>query len=498
MPSYKRPGVYVEEVLNASTSGGDANSDSLAAFIGVATRGPVEPTLIANWSDYTRLFGDFSNGDFLPFSLFQYFANGGGPAYVARVTSATGAVKATRTLTDRAGTPAATLRVDAANPGTWGNLLFLDIEDAGTGRFNLTVKHGSVASSSVVERYTDLSMDTADSRYVVTLVNSLSSYITVTNLNSATASPNNTPAVQAGTVLATGANGTTPTATDISTAVSRLDTVQVPLVLNLAGVTDPATLSSAINYAEGRGTIFVVCDLPANLTPAAAVTAAAALTSSSHGAAYWPWIKVADPSKRTPNMTRFVPPGASVVGAFIKTDRQFGVHKTPAGVGATIAGLVDVEAKPTEAESDTLNTANPPVNVIRNVPGYGVRIMGGRTLKPGQADKYISARRSLIYIKNGLRNLTQFAVFEPNDEVLWGSLRSACSQFLREFHAVGGLRGQTAASAFYVKCDGVLNTPQKVANGEVNVEVGVALQFPAEFVVIRVGQFEGGTSVTES
>jgi phage tail sheath protein FI len=107
MPSYKRPGVYIEEVLNAATSGGVANSDSLAAFIGVTNRGPLAPTLIANWSDYTRLFGDFSNGTYLPYTLFQYFANGGGPAYVARVASASGTALATRsTSTSRTPRPA--------------------------------------------------------------------------------------------------------------------------------------------------------------------------------------------------------------------------------------------------------------------------------------------------------------------------------------------------------------------------------------------------------
>jgi len=499
MPSYKRPGVYVEEVLNASTSGGLANSDSLAAFIGVSNRGPVVPTLIANWSDYTRLFGGFSNGEFLPFSMFQFFANGGSGAYVSRVVSATGAVKATRILTDRATVPLSTLKIDAANPGIWGNSLFIDIEQsAEAGRFNLIVKFGSVASADIVERFPDLSMRKDDSRYAVTLVNSLSSYVVLTDMNSLSVHPLSAPSLQAGTVLATGADGTVPGATDFLAAVEALDNIHDPLVLNLAGVTDAATLSQAVSYAEQRGSIFVICDLPQTTTPTQAIAAAGALTISSYGAAYWPWITVSDPSKNTPGAVKAVPPGGSLVGAFMKNDRDFGVHKTPAGVGVNLAGLVDVATKPTDSQLDLLNTSSPPVNVIRRVPGYGIRVMGGRTLKPGQADKYISARRSLIYIKVGLKNLTQFAIFEPNDQTLWATLVSECTYFLREFHALGGLKGSTAASSFYVKSDGVLNGPQSVANGEVRVEVGVALQFPAEFVVIRVGQFEGGSSAVES
>ena len=36
----------------------------------------------------------------------------------------------------------------------------------------------------------------------------------------------------------------------------------------------------------------------------------------------------------------------------------------------------------------------------------------------------------------------------------------------------------------------------KIDNGEVNMEIGVALQRPAEFVIIKIGQYDGGTTVT--
>jgi phage tail sheath protein FI len=44
----------------------------------------------------------------------------------------------------------------------------------------------------------------------------------------------------------------------------------------------------------------------------------------------------------------------------------------------------------------------------------------------------------------------------------------------------GGLAGSTASESFYVVCDSTINTV--VQSGEVRMEVGVALQFPAEFV----------------
>ena len=46
--------------------------------------------------------------------------------------------------------------------------------------------------------------------------------------------------------------------------------------------------------------------------------------------------------------------------------------------------------------------------------------------------------------------------------------------------------------------DSSINTPQVVQSGEVRMEVGVALQYPAEFIVIRISQFDAGSiTVTE-
>jgi phage tail sheath protein FI len=87
-------------------------------------------------------------------------------------------------------------------------------------------------------------------------------------------------------------------------------------------------------------------------------------------------------------------------------------------------------------------------------------------------------------------------VFEPNDAVLWRSLNATVSAFLSDFWTQGGLRGDTPSSAYFVKCDGELNTLSVIDEGKVIIEVGVALQRPAEFVVIKIGQFDGGATVT--
>jgi phage tail sheath protein FI len=59
---------------------------------------------------------------------------------------------------------------------------------------------------------------------------------------------------------------------------------------------------------------------------------------------------------------------------------------------------------------------------------------------------------------------------------------------LNDYRNQGGLRGATPAEAFFVKCDAENNTADQIAQGQVNIEVGVALQYPAEFVVITLSQ----------
>ena len=143
-----------------------------------------------------------------------------------------------------------------------------------------------------------------------------------------------------------------------------------------------------------------------------------------------------------------------------------------------------------------MNSNSAAVNAIKFVPGSGIVVMGSRTLLGTYVDKYVPVRRTLIYLRKSLSELSQFAVFEPNDERLWRRIVATLEGFLNNFWRSGGLRGAVPAQAFYVKCDTELNPQQSIDAGLVNIEVGVALQRPAEFVVIKIGQFDGGTTVT--
>lgn len=182
------------------------------------------------------------------------------------------------------------------------------------------------------------------------------------------------------------------------------------------------------------------------------------------------------------------------MGKYLETDSTRGVWKTPAGFGTRITNAVSLERALTNTNLDDLNTAAHPVNAIRNVPGAGIVIMGGRTLNNTTGERYINVRRTMIFLKKELTDRSNFAVFENNDARLWNQIRSSLGNFLRSVWAQQGLRGATAAEAFYVKCDASNNSATDILNGKVNIEIGVALEYPAEFIVISIGQITGSAT----
>ena len=88
-------------------------------------------------------------------------------------------------------------------------------------------------------------------------------------------------------------------------------------------------------------------------------------------------------------------------------------------------------------------------------------------------------------------------MFEPNDDRLWGRIRRTISAFLVNEWRSGALFGSSPAEAFFVKCDGENNTAESIDLGMVVTEIGVAPVKPAEFVIFRLSQFSGGTSISD-
>lgn len=207
---------------------------------------------------------------------------------------------------------------------------------------------------------------------------------------------------------------------------------------------------------------------------------------SQFAALYYPWIEV--PNPRDNGRSIQVPPCGHMMGIWCQTDETHGIHKAPANVQPRgVTGLAyDVNFR----EQEYLNPIG--VNCIRRFPNRGIQVWGARTLvEPGNTEwRYISVRRLMSYIERSIELETQWAVFEPNDEDLWARVTRTVRNFLERLWRDGALFGSTPDEAFYVKCDGELNTPETMMLGRLFIDVGVAPVRPAEFVVFRVSQFD--------
>ncbi len=218
---------------------------------------------------------------------------------------------------------------------------------------------------------------------------------------------------------------------------------------------------------------------------------------SKYAALYYPWIRVFDPlSKKRTN----VPPSGYMCGIYARSDTERGVHKAPAN--EIVRGALSLEEEPdgvkrviTKGQQDILNPLG--VNCIRTFRGRGIRVWGARTTTSDSLWKYINVRRLFIFLEESIEDGTQWAVFEPNDEKLWARVRQTITQFLTSVWKDGALMGSTPGEAFFVKCDRTTMTQDDIDNGRLIVQIGVAPVKPAEFVIFRIAQWQGGSAATE-
>lgn len=206
---------------------------------------------------------------------------------------------------------------------------------------------------------------------------------------------------------------------------------------------------------------------------------------SPYATLYYPWLKVANPADSGKPI--MVPPSGHMMGLWCRTDESRGIHKAPAN--EIPRGIVGLAYETNFREQELLNPIG--INCIRKFRNRGTLVWGARTLTE-QADtenRYVSVRRLMSYIAKSIEEGTQWAVFEPNDPDLWARVTRTIKNFLERIWRQGALFGDVPEAAFYVKCDAELNPEETRSLGQLFVEVGVAPVKPAEFIIIRISQW---------
>jgi uncharacterized protein len=508
--SYLTPGVYVEEVPSANKPI-EGVGTSVAAFVGLTPGGPVNrPTRVSNWTQFATIFGDtqnpengpFMEGSYLAHSVYGFFGNGGGLAWIVRVGTAAGGKR-------MAALPAASdASVEAfravALDGVDGDIkLELTAEttpesgEEAPPNYKLTVSAGGDS-----EEYDGLSVKKGRS-YIVTKVNAASKLIKLEETSGALPDVALAPGNYTLSMPKQSSNEITPAAFegDVAkregmgglAAVDEVTMVICPDLMTFAGNGDDTALrdlqGKMIAHCENMGDRMAILDTPPSLSPQDVYDwrMNAAGYDSKFAALYYPWLEVMDPISKRPLM---VPPSGHVAGVWCRTDATRGVHKAPAN--EVTLGVNGVAFQVTGEEQGSLNQRG--INCIRSFPGRGIRIWGARTMSSDPEWRYVNVRRLFNYISESIMEGTQWAVFEPNDERLWSSLRISAGNFLARTWRSGALFGATPAEAFFVKCDAETNPQDVIEAGQVVIEIGICPVKPAEFVIFRISQFAAGAS----
>lgn len=213
-------------------------------------------------------------------------------------------------------------------------------------------------------------------------------------------------------------------------------------------------------------------------------------SDGGYGAFYFPWITTRDPLR--PERLVNAPPSGHVAGVYARTDTLRGVHKAPAN--ELLNGALNVTYRVTRDEQGELNQSG--VNCIRYFPEGGIRIWGGRTLADSASEwRYVNVRRLFNMVEESIGRSTRWVVFEPNDYSLWKNIKRNIHAFLTDLWRSGALMGRTAEEAFFVKCDEETNPPESIDAGRVITLVGLSPVKPAEFIIFRIGQHAGGTTI---
>lgn len=183
-----------------------------------------------------------------------------------------------------------------------------------------------------------------------------------------------------------------------------------------------------------------------------------------------------------------IPPSGAIAGVYSQVDSDRGVWKAPANVSlsSTSAPCLRLDNK----QQEDLNvdvTAGKSINAIRPFTGQGTLVWGARTLAGNDNEwRYISVRRFFNMVEKSLKLSTNWAVFEPNEVNTWTRVKGMIDNYLTNLWKQGALAGATADAAFFVNIGlGSTMSQVDILEGRMNVEIGMAVVRPAEFIVLK-------------
>lgn len=186
-----------------------------------------------------------------------------------------------------------------------------------------------------------------------------------------------------------------------------------------------------------------------------------------------------------------IPSQGAIAGLYCKNDRERGVWKSPANMA--VQGIEKPLFEVSNAEQDGLNVdpvSGKSINVIRTFTGKGALVWGARTLDGNSGEwRYIAVRRFFSFAEESVKIAMENFVFEPNNARTWVKIKAMVMGFLVDQWKAGALVGSSMNEAFFVNIGENTTSPTDILNGIVNVQIGMAVARPAEFIILEFSHY---------
>lgn len=261
-------------------------------------------------------------------------------------------------------------------------------------------------------------------------------------------------------------------------------------------------------YCSGRNdTPLFIITLPENQTKSQLITLGNYFQRSNDvfAAAWDKWLQVTDPFATTSIAPpRKVPNVGHVMGNYIRSIAQLGIHQIPAQNATPMLGAIGLVGEAITDRDDRTDVAESGVNVINQISGVGFRLMNSFTLSTDIAVRYANAILMRNFLKISSEDSLRPTENEPNSFNRITAGRDAILNFLYGLWNRGSTGsvpegetfGQTLDEAgeptgpdeaFQVIADLTNNPQAKIEQGERNYDITFTYPAPAGSIQINVG-----------
>jgi hypothetical protein len=236
-----------------------------------------------------------------------------------------------------------------------------------------------------------------------------------------------------------------------------------------------SVVTSLINTVQGRGDSMTILDLVGYGSNIVPVTTNALTYDTSYAAAYWPWLQTIDPNS---GQQVWVPASTMIPSVYAFNDRVAEPWFAPAGINrGVLSNVIRAERNLTQGNRDLLYENN--VNSIATFPNTGVVVFGQKTLqKKASALDRVNVRRLLIELKSFISQVADTLVFEQNNIITRNNFLSQVNPYLASVQQRQGL------TAFRVVMDESNNTPNVIDNNQLVGQIYLQPTRTAEFIIL--------------